>query len=402
MVTALSIKRKQIVIFFFLLFIRKKCQKGLYTMSSYCVIGPEIPYPDHVTTYFYGGADGINFKDRTGRTALHTAVAKGRSRVVEKLLHKGADPDIVDNEGYTALHLAIVNCRIDLVRLLLRFEADCNASTKSLSPFALAVKILSETSMEFDPISTTSSSTVINMSTTSSKYAYEDFSCPVVIVNNMNAYKDFTQDYFSKYISRGLLHISYTLLYYGCEIWPEAKSTGRCCQLLEKVITTVTQPQTNASVYSDLLTLSVSIERLCQNGCSLSDNFSTHVSKFRDYQENELRKRIMKLFCHILKGKEIKELAKLVCGRRDEEMIQYMLACGHRKAIEAVQLGSLVSKKILATLRQPSSLSVLCRVAVRENLSINKHGCSVSNIGALLLPKSLKIFLSFNDWNDYQ
>lgn len=62
----------------------------------------------------YGAVDklisnGHNIDDRvegTNRTALHLAVMKNRSNIVQLLLYRKADPNLVDSHSQTALHLA--------------------------------------------------------------------------------------------------------------------------------------------------------------------------------------------------------------------------------------------------------------------------------------------------------
>lgn len=62
-------------------------------------------YEQNLLACLHFGADP-NSMDANGRTALHYAVERGRSRAVEHLMRYGADPQIVNKEGKTALELA--------------------------------------------------------------------------------------------------------------------------------------------------------------------------------------------------------------------------------------------------------------------------------------------------------
>lgn len=50
---------------------------------------------------------GVNNKDRSGKTPLHTAILSKQFRIVDRLLESGADVTITDDAGDTALHTAI-------------------------------------------------------------------------------------------------------------------------------------------------------------------------------------------------------------------------------------------------------------------------------------------------------
>jgi ankyrin repeat protein len=53
-----------------------------------------------------------------GNTLLHSAVADGDVREVQRLLAAGADPRIANREGHTALRVAVILGRDDIAGLL--------------------------------------------------------------------------------------------------------------------------------------------------------------------------------------------------------------------------------------------------------------------------------------------
>ncbi len=68
----------------------------------------------------------INYKDKSGYTALIWAVEKSNRWMVKLLLDAGADPDIKNNYGFTNLMLAVVNDNPPIVELLLNSGASLN------------------------------------------------------------------------------------------------------------------------------------------------------------------------------------------------------------------------------------------------------------------------------------
>lgn len=50
---------------------------------------------------------GVNNKDRSGKTPLHTAILSKQFTVVDMLLQYGADVTVTDDAGDTPLHTAI-------------------------------------------------------------------------------------------------------------------------------------------------------------------------------------------------------------------------------------------------------------------------------------------------------
>jgi uncharacterized protein len=55
---------------------------------------------------------------------IHSAVAAGHLRIVQMLLHLGADPNVREQAGFTALHAAAQNGDVDMIRALLLGGAD--------------------------------------------------------------------------------------------------------------------------------------------------------------------------------------------------------------------------------------------------------------------------------------
>jgi len=81
----------------------------------------------------------INARDRQGNTALHGAVLRGSSAVVQRLLRGGASPQIPNVEGYSPLDVAILNGRTRIVTALLDAGASAKGSPgRGLSPLHLA------------------------------------------------------------------------------------------------------------------------------------------------------------------------------------------------------------------------------------------------------------------------
>ena len=72
--------------------------------------------------------DNLEFKDKSGRTALLWAVEGGSETLLQQLLSKGADVRAKDNDGKTALLYAAKNGRDIIVQLLL--DRDVNIETK--------------------------------------------------------------------------------------------------------------------------------------------------------------------------------------------------------------------------------------------------------------------------------
>lgn len=76
----------------------------------------------------------INFIDKQGNTALHSAVkAKGAGhiQVISVLLEAGIDINLRNNQGDTALHLAVKNSDYEAAKILLAAGADANVINKN-------------------------------------------------------------------------------------------------------------------------------------------------------------------------------------------------------------------------------------------------------------------------------
>jgi ankyrin repeat protein len=71
----------------------------------------------------------VNAKDKTGRTALHTASLRGLVDVAARLLKSKAQIDACDHESMTALHLAVMERCTSIVKLLIDNNANPNATT---------------------------------------------------------------------------------------------------------------------------------------------------------------------------------------------------------------------------------------------------------------------------------
>eukprot|EP01132_Coremiostelium_polycephalum_P009877 gene9877-12117_t len=82
-------------------------------------------------------------KDQFGDTALHGAVSQSRLLIIEYLLEKGSNSNLVNGVGSTALHKAVtistLKEQMDVLRLLLKFGADPTIKNQSgLIPEQLA------------------------------------------------------------------------------------------------------------------------------------------------------------------------------------------------------------------------------------------------------------------------
>jgi ankyrin repeat protein len=66
----------------------------------------------------------LNAKDRSGKAALHWAALYGQRKVVELLLARKADVNLLDEAGFTPLHWAAMFDKSDVVGVLLANKAD--------------------------------------------------------------------------------------------------------------------------------------------------------------------------------------------------------------------------------------------------------------------------------------
>lgn len=80
--------------------------KGCYVIGLSC----------HHLNLFFIFYSGVNNRDKSGKTPLHTAILSKQFKIVDRLLECGADVTIKDDAGDTALHTAI---RVGSERLVL-------------------------------------------------------------------------------------------------------------------------------------------------------------------------------------------------------------------------------------------------------------------------------------------
>ena len=66
----------------------------------------------------------VNYREVDGKTALHCAVRKNHSDVVQVLINVGSDIDTKDNKGNSPLHDACNNGLIDIVKMLVEAGVD--------------------------------------------------------------------------------------------------------------------------------------------------------------------------------------------------------------------------------------------------------------------------------------
>jgi ankyrin repeat protein len=64
-------------------------------------------------------SEGINHPDNEGLTPLHLGSMSGNSRVVKRLLIKGADRNIKDNKGFLPSDIAKENEYTNIERMLI-------------------------------------------------------------------------------------------------------------------------------------------------------------------------------------------------------------------------------------------------------------------------------------------
>lgn len=98
-----------------------------------------------VANFLIDKVDDINYKSSEG-TALAALAMNYNKILVEKLLQKGADPNIVDGHGYTPLLWAVKSGQTELAEILLKNGADKNAKdSQGISVFEHAVNTQNQT-----------------------------------------------------------------------------------------------------------------------------------------------------------------------------------------------------------------------------------------------------------------
>ena len=67
---------------------------------------------------------GLNHKDHEKRTALHRAAINGNTRLVKRLVGRGANTELRDEEGATALDIALARGYQNVQKQLVRTKKD--------------------------------------------------------------------------------------------------------------------------------------------------------------------------------------------------------------------------------------------------------------------------------------
>ena len=93
----------------------------LYFLAGFIISGNEVAGVNLAKEI-----EDVNDKTEDGETALSLAASRGRSKVVEVLLKRGADVNLPDRFGDTPLMLAASNGFVKVVSLLLEYGADVN------------------------------------------------------------------------------------------------------------------------------------------------------------------------------------------------------------------------------------------------------------------------------------
>ena len=88
------------------------------------VAGPKASNSNFASQLQLTTRQDIDSRDNTRRTVLSWAVELGSSEVIDKLLTKGADPDLADNRGYTPLFYCVP--KAEVLRSLLHAGANVN------------------------------------------------------------------------------------------------------------------------------------------------------------------------------------------------------------------------------------------------------------------------------------
>lgn len=93
-----------------------------------------------VAKYLINNTKDLNYNSPEG-TALSSLCINYNKELVEKILAKGADPNIQDSHGNTPLLWAVKRNNLELVSLLLKNKADINMKdSMGISAFEYAIK----------------------------------------------------------------------------------------------------------------------------------------------------------------------------------------------------------------------------------------------------------------------
>ncbi|KAK8956087.1 hypothetical protein KSP40_PGU005157 [Platanthera guangdongensis] len=86
----------------------------------------------------------IDVVDKDGHTALHKAVIGKKEAVISHLLRKGANPLVRDRDGATALHYAVQAGAMQTIKLLIKYKVDVNAADNDgWTPLHISMQIRS-------------------------------------------------------------------------------------------------------------------------------------------------------------------------------------------------------------------------------------------------------------------
>lgn len=112
---------------------RKYIKKAALPYESELEVVPEMPLPQHTRTevdrllelLLHSGAE-VNLQDETGHTPLHYATSTPAILTLKRLIDAGANVHLTTDTGRTALHLAALNGKKTRVEMLLNAGADAN------------------------------------------------------------------------------------------------------------------------------------------------------------------------------------------------------------------------------------------------------------------------------------
>jgi uncharacterized protein len=90
----------------------------------------EARYDDVADVLISQPQQDLSARGKNGVTALMVYVWRNQKEAVEKLLNRGADVSLIDNDGDTALHGAAEMGNVEIARMLLAKSANVNAKNK--------------------------------------------------------------------------------------------------------------------------------------------------------------------------------------------------------------------------------------------------------------------------------